>query len=438
MTEIPDEFNDEFLDRFRERTEAFWATYEAATPGDYVGRGLGGPDWQRGTYWLNGLSDDEIDGVERRWSLRFPQDYRLFLGRLHSVDRPMTGAHFSDPEDGHRLVPDNAPSFYHWLTDTEAIRGHFDWLVEGLQFDVEHNVLWRESWGPKPSTLEAQKERVRALVAAAPTVRKTVKYKLQPTAEQDGALAVVVRRCRELYHAGVQERRAAWQQCGVRSTAASQSAHRPAIPALKDLRPEDRDVHSQVLHDVLARLDRAFHACCRRGTAGATPGSPRCHGAQHSSSFTSKQFGNGATRDNGFRVLSKVGRSAVRWSRPSAGSPKTVTIAREADGWYAGCSCAGVSTQPWPATGQEIGSDLGLASFATRSHSSQIANPHIFRVAQRRRKRAPRRVSRRVKGSHRRRKAVHLLARAHPTVRRARADFHHKVALSLLRRYDTI
>jgi hypothetical protein len=168
MTEIPVEFNDEFLDRFRERTEAFWATYEAATPGDYVRRGSGGSDWQRDTYWLNGLSDHEIDGVERRWSLRFPQDYRLLLGRLHSVDRPMTGAHLSDPEDGHRLVPDNPPSFYNWLTDTEAIRGRFDWLVEGLQFDVEHNVLWRESWGPKPSTLEAQKERVRALVAAAP------------------------------------------------------------------------------------------------------------------------------------------------------------------------------------------------------------------------------------------------------------------------------
>ena len=63
-------------------------------------------------------------------------------------------------------------------------------------------------------------------------------------------------------------------------------------------------------------------------------------------------------------------------------------------------------------------------------------------MAERRLKRAPRRVSRRVsrrvQGSHRRRKAVHLLARAHQQVRRARADFHHKVALSLVRRDDTI
>jgi hypothetical protein len=168
MTAIPDQFNDEFLDWFRERTEAYWATHDAATLEDYVRRGVGGSDWQRGTRWLNGLSEDEIDGVGRRWSLCYPPDFRLFLRRQHSVDRPMTGAHFSDPQDGHRLVPDESPSFYNWLNDTDAIQGRFDRLVEGLQFDVEHNVLWPASWGSKPTTLEAQQECVCDLVAAAP------------------------------------------------------------------------------------------------------------------------------------------------------------------------------------------------------------------------------------------------------------------------------
>jgi putative transposase len=51
--------------------------------------------------------------------------------------------------------------------------------------------------------------------------------------------------------------------------------------------------------------------------------------------------------------------------------------------------------------------------------------------------RAQRQVSRRKQGSHRRRKAVRLLARAHQRVRRARGDLHHKVALALVRQYDT-
>jgi putative transposase len=267
------------------------------------------------------------------------------------------------------------------------------------------------------------------------TVRKTYKYKLQPTAEQEERLSFVLRRCRELYNAGLQERRDAWQRCGVSITAASQSAQ---LPAIKDVRPEYHDVHSQVLQDVLRRLDRAFAAFFRRVQAGETPGYPRFHGANRYNSFTFKQFGNGATLDNGFLVLSKIGQLAVRWSRSIEGTPKTVTISREADGWYACFSCAGVPIQPLPATGQETGIDLGLESFATLADGSHIANPRPFRVAERTLKRAQRRVSRRKLGSRRRQKAVRLLAKAHQRVRRARADFHHKTALALVRQYDTI
>src|SRR5215469_10097135 len=103
-------------------------------------------------------------------------------------------------------------------------------------------------------------------------VRKTFKYKLQPTAKQEGTMAFVLRRCRELYNAGLQERRDAWQMRGVSVTVASQSAQ---LPAIKDVRPEYCDIHSQVLQDVLTRLDRAFHAFFRRVKAGETPGYPR-------------------------------------------------------------------------------------------------------------------------------------------------------------------
>jgi putative transposase len=267
------------------------------------------------------------------------------------------------------------------------------------------------------------------------TVRKTYTYKLQPTAEQAGAMEFVLRCCRELYNAGLQERRDAWHTCGVSITAASQSAQ---LPAIKEVRPEYRDVHSQVLQDVLTRLDRAFGAYLRRVKAAETPGYPRFQGPNRYTSFTYKQFGNGATLDTGLLVLSKLGRLAVRWSRPLEGSPKTVTVSCEADGWYACFSCAGVPIQPLPLTGQETGIDLGLESLATLANGESIANPRIFRLAERHLKRAQWRVSRRTKGSHHRRKAVHLLARAHQRVQRTRADFHHKTALGLVRQYDTI
>jgi putative transposase len=67
-----------------------------------------------------------------------------------------------------------------------------------------------------------------------------------------------------------------------------------------------------------------------------------------------------------------------------------------------------------------------------------IHNPRYYRQAERQLKTAQRRVSRRKKGSKRRRKAVRLLAKAHLKVKRQRADFQHKVALKLVQQYDTI
>src|SRR5712691_1597316 len=266
-------------------------------------------------------------------------------------------------------------------------------------------------------------------------VRKTFKYKLKATPKQEQAMAFVLRRCHELYNAALQERRDAWQKCRVSLTTASQSSQ---LPEIKDVRPEYRDIHSQVLQDVLTRLDRAFQAFFRRVKAGEAPGYPRFQGANRYNSFTHPQFNNGARLDNGCLVLSKIGRIGVRWSRPLEGTPKTVTISREADGWYVCFSCAEVPTQPLPLTGQQTGIDLGLASFATLADGSQIANLRIFRVAELNLKRAQRRVSRRKKGSKRRKKAVKLLAKAHLAVRRQRADFHHKTALALVQQYDTI
>ena len=164
----------------------------------------------------------------------------------------------------------------------------------------------------------------------------------------------------------------------------------------------------------------------------------RYQGRDRWHSFTYKGFGNGATLDSGFLVHSKIGRIAVRWSRPIEGTPKTVTLSKEADGWYVAISCAEVPAQPLPPTGEETGIDLGIESFAMLSDGTLIHNPRHYQRAERYLAKCQRRVARRHKGSRRRRKAVAVLAKAHQHVRRQRADFHHKTALALVRTYDTI
>jgi putative transposase len=267
------------------------------------------------------------------------------------------------------------------------------------------------------------------------TVRKTFKYKLKPSIDQERLLDRALMLCRQVYNAAITERREAWQKCGVSVTYYQQKAE---LPDIKTDLPEYSEVHSQVLQNVIQRVDWAFQAFFRRVKAGETPGYPRIHGRNRYNSLTYPQFGRGVSLENGLLNLSKIGPIAVRWSRSMEGTPKTVTVSREADGWYECFSCAEAPTHHLPPAGQDTGIDLGLEAFATLSNGTRIFHPGWYRKAERALKTAQRRVSRRKKGSRRRRKAVTLLAKAHQKVKRQRADFHHKVALRLVQTHNTV
>src|SRR5215467_12702249 len=107
------------------------------------------------------------------------------------------------------------------------------------------------------------------------SLRKTYKYKLNPTPEQEWALERVLLLCRRLYNTALEQRKTAFERCGVSLSRYGQEAE------LKDLRatlPEYAAIHSHVLQDALARLDKAFQAFFRRVRAGEKAGYPRFHG----------------------------------------------------------------------------------------------------------------------------------------------------------------
>jgi putative transposase len=152
-------------------------------------------------------------------------------------------------------------------------------------------------------------------------LRKTYKYKLMPTPEQERALATVVWRCRELYNAGLAERKAAWEKCGLCVTFAMQSAQ---LPAIKEVRPEYAEINAQVLQEVLHCLDKAFAAFFRRVKAGKRPGYPRFQGRDRYHSFTYPQVGahGGAALDGGMLSMSKIGRLRLRLHRSCKAPPR--------------------------------------------------------------------------------------------------------------------
>jgi putative transposase len=267
------------------------------------------------------------------------------------------------------------------------------------------------------------------------TVRKTFKYKLMPTPNQIQALELVPWRCRLLYNTAVEERKTAWERSGVSVNYYQQKAE---LPDLKAACPEYAEVNAQVLQDVILRVEHTYQAFFRRVQAGEKAGYPRFKGASRYHSFTYPQYGGGVVLDGSMLGLSKIGRIPIRLHRLFQGTPKTVTISREADGWYACFSCTEAPTEPMPSTGRETGIDLGLESFATLADGTMTNTCRYYYKAEAYLRRCQRRVARRKKGSNRRRKAVNLLAKAHQKVKRQRRDFHHKEAHALVQQYDTI
>jgi putative transposase len=217
------------------------------------------------------------------------------------------------------------------------------------------------------------------------TIRKTYKEKLRPTPAQERALDETLWRCRDLSNAAVEQRITAYQR---RHNSVSRFAQEAELKEIRTAFPEYAAIHSHVLQDVLARLDKTYQAFVRRVRRvrrvqrGEKAGFPRFKGRNRYRSFPFKEYGNGARLDNGILILATIGGIRVHWSRQIEGTPKTVTISKEADGWYVAISCAEVPRHPLPSTGQETGIDLGLESLATRADGQPIVTPAYYRKAE--------------------------------------------------------
>jgi putative transposase len=238
--------------------------------------------------------------------------------------------------------------------------------------------------------------------------------------------------CRELYNAGLQERIESYKTTGKGVTWLQQQSQ---LPAIKEALPEFTTVHAHTLQAVLIRLNRSFQNFFRRVKAGQTPGFPRFKGRNrfHSLVFTPCAF----SVEGSMVKLSKVGNVTVKMHRPLPENTGTLFLKQICGAWYACFSCE-VGLGPLPKSDAAIGIDVGLTSFAVLSDGTEIQNPHWYRTAQAKLRVAQRRVSRRKKGSHRRRKAVEILQKIHEHITNQRKDFQHKLSHQIIQKYGTI
>jgi putative transposase len=140
---------------------------------------------------------------------------------------------------------------------------------------------------------------------------------------------------------------------------------------------------------------------------------------------------------NGRLYLAKIGQVRVRWSRPLPSTPSSVTIIREPDGHFYASFVVEIESTPLPVVGREAGVDLGIARLAMIATSDgqclEVSNPRHFAAKQRKLARLEREKARRAAGGKNRAKTRCRVAVQHNRVARARRDYQHKQALSLVR-----
>lgn len=194
-------------------------------------------------------------------------------------------------------------------------------------------------------------------------------------------------------------------------------------------------VHSQVLQNVLERLDKAYQAFFNRVKKGEKAGFPRFKGKNRYQSFTYPQ--SGFSLKGNVLSLSKIGDIRIHRHRKMKGTMKTCTISHKNGNFYVCFACEQEQAKP-VLLKKTIGVDVGVSHLAITSDGDFFENPKHLRKQERKLKQLQRAVSKKKKGSNRRKKAVRLLAKHHEHVANKRRDTAHKVSRKLVDTYDLI
>ncbi len=196
-------------------------------------------------------------------------------------------------------------------------------------------------------------------------------------------------------------------------------------------------VHSQVLQDILRRVNKSFDNFFRRLKNHESPGYPRFKSYTRYNSFTYPQ--------TGFEIidsklhLSKIGDINIKLHRNMTGNIKTCTIKRDIDIWYASFSVEINDLLPEKTVIKSaVGIDVGINPIVALSNKDKKEPPKYLLQSEHKLAKEQRKLSRKQKGSHNRNKQRIKVAKIHRRIKQQRADFHHKLSRTLVEKYDLI
>ena len=281
-------------------------------------------------------------------------------------------------------------------------------------------------------------------------MRLTFKYPVYPTRTQEETLFEWLDHLCELQNSARHDRMVAWETEG-KGVSCNEQEKKLTVARKKyaDFRAVPQDMQVSALE----RMDKAFDAFYRRCKNGAAKkGYPRHRKRIRSMTWKlrKRSLKNKSTgeyervRENPIRETSwkhnrlkvpKLGEVKIYMPRPFEGDPKEVTLVKKACGWYAHMTCELPDTPKVEPT-DAIAVDVGTTHYLTTSEGEKEDNPKWYRQAEGLTRKHSKDLSRKKKGSHRRKKQQHKLALHHERTANKRKDFIGKLIYKLYHRKE--
>jgi putative transposase len=268
----------------------------------------------------------------------------------------------------------------------------------------------------------------------------TWEFKLEPTSEQIDTIEGIFDVCRQVWNFALRQRKD-WlnsRKSPVNACSIEQEYILPAdepypsyhvqakrLTLAKEQFPRLKDVHSQVLQQVLRMLERAFEDMRTKKL-----GFPRFKNKYRLRSFVFPQLGKNPLTGDVLK-LPQLGHIRLRLSRPipEGFEIKQARIVRKASGYFVMLALQlDVSVPDTPISGHPRGLDLGFDKFVATSDSEQINRPRFLQTLQRELELLQRRLKHKKKSSNNRHKLHRKIARIHQQITDTRKDWHFKLA----------
>jgi putative transposase len=206
-----------------------------------------------------------------------------------------------------------------------------------------------------------------------------------------------------------------------------------------------KDIHADVLQDMVKRVDLAFARFIKGDSNDKRSGKPRFKGKNRYRTFAYQRVKPDCIQGNRIE-LPKLGKIKFVQHRPilDGFTIKRALVTLKADGWYVTLTLedALIPDNPTidiePTEANSIGVDAGLEYFAACSDGTMVKPPKFYRQAEQRLAKLQAKRELRKKGSTARRKLGSRIAKLHQQIFRQRKQWHFELAGELVDKAEVI